>query len=162
MKRWAPLSSLPKCWWRWAIHRGKKASLSKLATLKLEITPHVIDGRTLKMTITVQKDEVSSERDAYGNPWIIKKLTTTSLIVQDGETIVISGLTKQNVEGGDTGIPLFKDIPVLGWLFKSASSTSKMEEVLIFITPNILKPQAVAGIQEGPDGGDRLPASAVR
>ncbi len=141
---------------------GNPSTSYKLATLKLEITPHVIDGRTLKMTITVQKDEVSSERDAYGNPWIIKKLTTTSLIVQDGETIVISGLTKQNVEGGDTGIPLFKDIPVLGWLFKSASSTSKMEEVLIFITPNILKPQAVAGIQEGPDGGDRLTASAIR
>jgi len=141
---------------------GNPSTSYKLATLKLEITPHVIDGRTLKMTITVQKDEVSSERDGYGNPWIIKKLTTTSLIVQDGETIVISGLTKQNVEGGDTGIPLFKDIPVLGWLFKTESKTSKMEEVLIFITPNILKPQAVAGIQDGPESGDRQPASAVR
>ncbi len=135
---------------------GNPSTTYKLATLKLEITPHVIDGKTLKMNITVQKDEVSSIRDAYGNPYIIKKLTTTSLIVQDEETIVISGLTKQSNEGGDTGIPLFKDVPVLGWLFKSEGKSSHMEEVLIFITPNILKPQAVAGIQDGPgDNGEK-------
>jgi type IV pilus assembly protein PilQ len=99
----------------------------------------------------VQKDEVSSTRDAYGNPWIIKKLTTTSLIVQDGETIVISGLTKQSIEGGDTGIPLFKDVPILGWLFKSESKTSKMEDVLIFITPTILPPQAALAAQPAAD-----------
>jgi type IV pilus assembly protein PilQ len=142
---------------------GQKSTAYKLATMKLKIKPHVIDGRTLKMDIMVQKDEVSSSTDAFGNPWIIKKQTTTSLIVQDGETIVISGLTKQSMEGGDAGIPMFKDVPVLGWLFKSESKTSKMEEVLIFITPNILRPQTAASIQEDPGGSaEKPPASAAR
>jgi type IV pilus assembly protein PilQ len=101
----------------------------------------------------VQKDEIDLSRiDRYGNPYIIKKQTTTSLIVQDGETIVISGLSKQKSSGNDAGIPLFKDVPVLGWLFKSEEKSARMEEVLIFITPNILKPQVVAGIQDGPGG----------
>ncbi len=65
------------------------------AVLRLEITPHVIDGQNLSMKILVKKDEVDLTRTVDGNPFIIKKQTETSLIVQDGETIVISGLTKQ-------------------------------------------------------------------
>jgi type IV pilus assembly protein PilQ len=107
--------------------------------LRLEITPHVIDGKNLKMNILVKKDEVDSLRNVDGNPFIIKKQTQTSLIVQDGETIVISGLTKQRLAKGDAGWPLVKNIPVLGYLFKSDSKSDAMEEVLIFITPHILQ-----------------------
>lgn len=108
--------------------------------LRLEITPHVIDGKNLKMTIFVKKDEVDMTRkSSLGDPYIIKKQTQTVLIVKDGETIVISGLTKQTVGMGDRGWPLFKDIPVLGYLFKAESKSDAMEEVLIFITPTILK-----------------------
>jgi type IV pilus assembly protein PilQ len=88
-----------------------------------------------------------------GNPYIIKKKTETSLIVQDGETIVISGLTKQTITSSNTGVPFLKDVPVLGWLFKSDAKDTGMEEVLIFITPTIMKPPATAGIQEGPFSG---------
>ncbi len=107
--------------------------------LRLEITPHVIDGKNLKMNILVKKDEVDSLRNVEGNPYIIKKQTQTVLIVQDGETIVISGLTKQRRADGNTGWPLLKNIPVLGWLFKADSKSESMEEVLIFITPHILQ-----------------------
>jgi type IV pilus assembly protein PilQ len=121
--------------------------------LRLEITPHVIDGKNMKMEITVKKDEVDTTNNVEGNPFIIKKMTKTSLMVQDGETIVISGLTKQRNTTGDTGIPFFKDIPILGWLFKSDSKEEGMEEVLIFITPTIMKPPTATGIQDGPGGG---------
>lgn len=111
------------------------------AVLRLEITPHVIDGEQLKMKILIKKDEVDSSRNVAGNPYIIKKQTDTTLIVKDGETIVISGLSRQRTSGGDTGIPGLKDIPGLGYLFKGDSRAEKMEEVLIFITPRILKSQ---------------------
>jgi len=131
--------------------------------LRLEITPHVIDGKNMKMKIVVKKDEVDSTHNVEGNPYIIKKKTETSLIVQDGETIVISGLTKQTNTAGDTGIPLFKDVPILGWLFKSESKSTGMEEVLIFITPTIMKPTAAAGIQDGSGGGEKpAPSSPTR
>jgi len=108
--------------------------------LRLEITPHVIDGKNLKMTISVKKDEVDmSRKSSLGDPYIIKKKTETVLIVRDGETIVISGLTKQRQIDGDAGWPMFKDVPVLGYLFKSESKSDAMEEVLIFITPTILQ-----------------------
>ncbi len=107
--------------------------------LRLEITPHVIDGKNLKMTILVKKDEVDTTRkDSLGDPYIIKKQTETVLIVQDGETIVISGLTKQTKSASGNGVPWLKDIPYLGWAFKSDSKSDEMEEVLIFITPHIL------------------------
>jgi len=117
------------------------------AVLRLEITPHVIDGKNLKMKILVQKDEVDPSRSVDGNPYIIKKQTETSLIVQDSETIVISGLTKQKNIDSVSGVPWLKEVPVLGWLFKGEGKSESMEEVLIFITPNILNPVAMSGIQ---------------
>ena len=114
--------------------------------LRLEITPHVIDGRNMKMKIVVKKDEVDTSRDVSGNPFILKKKTETNLIVRDGETIVISGLTQQSNTVGDTGVPFFKDVPILGWLFKAEDKSSQMQEVLIFITPTILPPQTASAI----------------
>jgi type IV pilus assembly protein PilQ len=108
--------------------------------LRLEITPHVIDGKNLKMTILVKKDEVDATRkDSLGDPYIIKKQTETVLVVQDGETIVISGLTKKTISASGNGVPWLKDIPFLGWAFKSDSKSDEKDEVLIFITPHILQ-----------------------
>jgi len=121
----------------------------KKAVLKLEIKPHVIDGKNINMTIFVKKDEPNYSQSVQGNPPIIVKETKTELVVADGETIVISGLTKQKKDDSISGLPWLKDIPVLGWLFKGEGKSESMEEVLIFITPTIIKPQTVAGIQEG-------------
>jgi type IV pilus assembly protein PilQ len=104
------------------------------------------------MKILVKKDEVDLTRTVEGNPFIIKKQTSTSLIVQDGETIVISGLTKQRGLSSVSGLPWLKDIPVLGWLFKGEGTTESMEEVLIFITPKIL-PAMIAAVEGGRPAG---------
>jgi type IV pilus assembly protein PilQ len=110
--------------------------------MRLEITPHVIDGKNLKMTILVKKDEVDATRhSSLGDPYIIRKETQTVLIVKDGETIVISGMTKQRLTDIDAGLPWFKDIPLLGYLAKADNKSDAMEEVLIFITPHILPVQ---------------------
>ncbi len=108
------------------------------AVLKLEITPHIIGGTNLKMTIDVMKDDVDTSREVQGNPFILSKQTQTTLIVRNGETIVISGLTSQNITSSESGVPVLRDIPVLGWLFKGESRDNQMNQVLIFITPYIL------------------------
>ncbi|MEW6334488.1 MAG: type IV pilus secretin PilQ [Thermodesulfobacteriota bacterium] len=118
--------------------------------LRLEITPHVIDGHNLLMKILVKKDEVDLLKNVDGNPFIIKKQTETSLIVRDGETIVISGLTKQKHTRSVSGVPGVKDVSVLGWLFKGEGKSEEMEEVLIFITPRILPALSRA---QPPSGG---------
>ena len=122
----------------------------KKAGLRLEITPHVIDAKNIKMTILVIKNELDFSRQVSGNPVIIQKQTETNLIVEDGETIVISGLTKQKNDNSTNGVPWLKEIPLLGWLFKGEAKNESMEEVLIFITPAVMKPQEVAGILTGP------------
>jgi type IV pilus assembly protein PilQ len=121
------------------------------AVLRLEIKPHVIGEKNLKMEILVKKNEVDNTRNVLGNPYIIKKETKTTLIVRDGETIVISGLTKQRTDKTESGIPWLKDIPGLGWLFKSRGTGESMEEVLIFITPTILPPQGIAAAPPATD-----------
>lgn len=121
------------------------------AVLRLEITPHVIGGDKLKMKIMVKKDEVDFSREVQGNPLIIRKQTETTLIVQDGETIVISGLTKNRTVDVEEGIPVLREIPVLGRLFRGYSNRDTMEEVLVFITPHILPTMMVAKAQERPD-----------
>ncbi|HET97364.1 MAG TPA: type IV pilus secretin PilQ [Desulfurivibrio alkaliphilus] len=113
------------------------------AVLRLEITPNIIDADNLRMKIAVTKDEVDLSRQVEGNPFIIKKQTETNLNVANGETIVISGLTKQQLADTNSGVPGLKDIPGLGWFFRGSSKASGMEEVLIFLTPVIL-PQRIA------------------
>ena len=111
----------------------------KKAVLSLEVTPHVIDGKTLKMEIKTSKDELDFTRGVQGNPVVITKKAETNVILFDGQTTVIGGLSKDRELKQGAGIPLLKDIPLLGYLFKSKGDSSTMEEVLIFITPHILK-----------------------
>ena len=111
----------------------------KKATLKLEVTPHVIGNKLLKLGIVTHKDEVDFTNEVQGNPTIITKKAETNLILYDGQTTVIGGLTREKKSTADTGIPWLMDIPLLGYLFKSDERESEMEEVLIFITPHILK-----------------------
>lgn len=126
---------------------GKQEVKFESAVLRLEITPHVIDGKNLKMKIMVQKDEVDLSRTVQGNPFIVKKQTETTLIVADGETIVISGLSKQRNTNANAGLPGLKDVPGFGWLFKGEQKDDVMQEVLIFITPKILPPQVTAAAE---------------
>jgi type IV pilus assembly protein PilQ len=119
------------------------------AVLRLEIIPHVIDGVHLKMSINVKKNEVDLTRTTKsGYPYILKKQTETNLIVRNGETIVISGLSKQNIARSDEGLPWVKDIPVLGYLFKGDYKSDAMEELLVFITPKILPQYETASATE--------------
>ncbi len=114
----------------------------KKAVLRLDVTPHVIDSETLKMVIKVNKDEPDFSRAVDNNPTIITKKAETNVLQNDGQTIVIGGLSKESSTRSNTGTPFLEDIPGLGYLFKRKSSGDQMEELLIFITPHILKPRA--------------------
>ena len=110
----------------------------KKAVLSLEVTPHVIEGDTLKLNILTSKDELDFTRTVSGNPTVITKKAETNVILYDGQTTVIGGLNKETRNETDSGVPGLQDIPVLGYLFKGSGRSNKMEDVLIFITPHIL------------------------
>jgi type IV pilus assembly protein PilQ len=109
------------------------------------VTPHVIDGKTLKMVIKVNKDEPDFSRTVLGNPSIRTRKAETNVIQNDGQTIVIGGLSQETSRRNQTGTPFLEDIPGLGYLFKRKSNADQMQELLIFITPHILKPRAYGG-----------------
>jgi type IV pilus assembly protein PilQ len=110
----------------------------KKAVLSLEVTPHVIEGRTLKLRIVTNKDELDFSRTVSGNPTVVTKKAETNVILYDGQTTVIGGLNKETRNDTESGVPGLQDIPLLGALFKGTSKSRKMEDVLIFITPHIL------------------------
>ncbi len=113
----------------------------KKAVLSLKVTPHVIDSQTLKLSVKVNKDEVDFSQSVLGNPTIITKQAETNVIQADGQTLVIGGLNKETTTDDRTGTPGLMDVPGLNWLFKRDGKSSAKEDLLIFITPTILKPQ---------------------
>ena len=115
----------------------------KEAVIKLEVTPHVIDKNIIMLEIITHKDELDFTNSVNGNPTIITKNAETTVTLFDGQTTVIGGLSKEKSSGGEDGVPGLKNIPGLGWFFKSMDKKEKMEELLIFITPHILKKQTV-------------------
>ncbi|WP_043601475.1 secretin N-terminal domain-containing protein [Solidesulfovibrio magneticus] len=114
------------------------------ATLKLEMLPHVVDNSNLRMKIVVKDDQVDTTNTVQGNPFIYKRETQSNLVVEDGDTIVISGLTRDTVGDNEAGVPYLSDIPGLGWAFKTKASSIKREEIYIFVTPTILKEKPIS------------------
>ncbi len=113
------------------------------AVISLEVTPHVIDDHIVRLEILTHKDELDFTNTVDGNPTITTKNAETMVNLFDGQTTVIGGLNKENLEESESGVPYLKDVPGLGWLFKTQSNSSEMEELLIFITPHILKGRTV-------------------
>ncbi len=121
------------------VDENKQISVQyKEAVLRLKVTPHVISDHLIKLDIEAKKDEVDTSRTVLGNPFIIKKLAQTKLIVENGSTVVIAGLSKERNSKSTAGVPWLKDLPLLGFLFRTDSRSNDFEELLIFITPKIL------------------------
>jgi len=119
------------------IEAGVYKTEFKKAVLSLEVTPNVIDEKTIKLKIKTNKDEV--DPTSVGDiPRIITKKAETNVILFDGQTMVIGGLSKESKADSKSSVPGLGDIPLLGWLFRVKKSEKTMEEVLIFITPHIL------------------------
>jgi type IV pilus assembly protein PilQ len=117
----------------------------KKAVLKLTVKPSVVDKEVLKLNIQTQKDEVDFTNSVQGNPTLITKNAKTEVVLRDGETTVIGGLNVENEVDEDAGIPGLKDIPLLGYLFKADSKSRSFDEILIFITPYVLKERPAEG-----------------
>jgi len=103
------------------------------AELSLSVTPNSISYNDY-ITLTVDVSDDARLSDSLKTT----KTINTTLMVKSGETIVIGGIIKEK-EGEDiTGIPILKDIPGLGWLFKAKSKSTSRSELLIFLTPTVL------------------------
>jgi general secretion pathway protein D len=108
---------------------------------KLSITPHINQADTLRLEILT---EVVRLKDGGDTPTTFKRTATTTVILNDNNTVVIGGIIGQDATESEWKIPLLGDIPLLGWLFKTHTTTSRKTNMFIFITPRIVRNPADA------------------
>ncbi|MFQ5877868.1 MAG: type IV pilus secretin PilQ [Acidobacteriota bacterium] len=118
------------------------------ASLKLEVTPQITKERTVIMDVRVENSSPDFVNRVGDVPPIITERAETQILVTDGGTAVIGGIFKMNDSITEASVPGLSKIPGLGWLFRSKSINRKNTELLIFITPRIVK-KAVAQEVEG-------------
>ncbi len=103
----------------------------------LEVTPIVSPGsNVISFKIRVGVSELVGFQ--VDNPITTERVATTEVSVESGMTVVIGGLIKDKTIDNESGIPLLKDIPLLGWLFKNKKKSKDKTELLIFITPELI------------------------
>jgi len=112
------------------------------ATLSLKVTPHITPDGRVSMKLEAKNDS-QGETGADGKPAINKKKATTEVLIRDGETTVIGGILQVNRSESRAGLPWLSKIPVLGYLFRKDVNQTRNRELLIFITPKILKQESI-------------------
>lgn len=114
---------------------GATAIAFKKATLSLNVTPQITPDGTIILTVDVHKDS-RGEETRFG-PAINTKQVKTTVLVDNGGTVVLGGIYTQEERSDVTKVPFLGDIPLFGNLFKSTGKTNNKTELLIFITPRV-------------------------
>ncbi|MDH5748311.1 MAG: type II secretion system secretin GspD, partial [Rhodospirillales bacterium] len=106
----------------------------------LEVTPRVNANGLVVLDIMQEvSDAISTTTSGIDSPTIQRRRVQSTVAVQSGETIALGGLIKDTDTVSDKGIPLFKEIPILGHLFKTQSDTVVRTELLILLTPRVVR-----------------------
>ena len=116
---------------------GATSIAFKDATLKLNVTPQITPDDHINLLVAANQDTVGT---IYGGvPSINTKSVNTEVLVENGGTVVIGGVFTQDISDSTQKVPLLGDVPVVGWLFKNNVKSDTKSELLIFITPKIMK-----------------------
>jgi general secretion pathway protein D len=111
--------------------------------ITLRLTPQITEGDYVKLDIYQEISDIKGNESenilTTVGPTTTKRSTKTSVLVKDGRTVVIGGLMKESDEETVTKMPLLGDIPVLGWLFKSKTVSRDKTNLLVFLSPHIVK-----------------------
>lgn len=112
----------------------------KKAVMKLEVTPQITPDDTVVMDLLIKKDEPRpTPLEGSSGPPIDTREIQTTVQVSNGETVVLGGIYEGNKSTTINKVPLFGDLPVLGFLFKKSETIDNKRELLVFITPKVLK-----------------------
>ncbi|MBI5419628.1 MAG: type IV pilus secretin PilQ [Deltaproteobacteria bacterium] len=112
------------------------------ATLSLKVTPHITPDGSVVMKLEAKNDSQGAV-GASGQPAINKKKATTEVLIRDAETAVIGGILQISRTENQAAVPWLSKVPVLGYLFRKDTTSATNRELLIFITPKILKQEPV-------------------
>jgi type IV pilus assembly protein PilQ len=114
----------------------------KKATLSLKVTPQITPDNRIFLHLEVRDDAVGKVVVTSGGvnvPSIDTRTVTTNVLVGDGQTVVLGGILSVEHRDDETKVPYLGDIPLLGHLFKTTTKTNNKDELLIFVTPKIVR-----------------------
>ncbi|WP_206606494.1 type IV pilus secretin PilQ [Steroidobacter cummioxidans] len=121
---------------------GATTTQFKKAVLSLKVTPQITPDNRVILDLTVSKDSVGQlVASATGGfvPSIDTREIVTQVLVNDGQTVVLGGILETERRDAERKVPYLGDIPVVGRLFKQTTTTDNKDELLIFVTPRILR-----------------------
>ncbi|MCB1742787.1 MAG: type IV pilus secretin PilQ, partial [Gammaproteobacteria bacterium] len=116
---------------------GATSTSFKKAVLSLTVTPQITPDDRVLLDLNVSQDQVGQEFS--GIPSINTRTVTTQVLVDNGDTVVLGGIYEQTKRNDVEKVPWFGDMPYFGFLFRSESLRDDRSELLIFVTPKILK-----------------------
>jgi type IV pilus assembly protein PilQ len=109
------------------------------ANLELKVTPHITADENIYMKIAATQNTADFARSVLGIPSINTKEAFTEVLVSNGATTVLGGLYQKATSENRENVPFFSDIPILGYLFKNRAEADDISELLIFVTPTIVR-----------------------
>lgn len=121
---------------------GATSIAFKKAVLELKVTPQITPDNHIILDLHVRDDQIGQTFVASGGvdvPAIDTRQVTTQVLVDDGQTVVLGGILQTNSRDVVNKIPWLGDIPLLGHLFKNTDRTNDKDELLVFITPKIVR-----------------------
>ena len=109
----------------------------------MQVTPRVNTGGLVSLDIAQEVSDVAQQatNTVTGSPTFDDQVFRTRVAVQDGQTVGMAGLIRDNVSQGNSGLPFIKDIPVLGTLFSTQANSRMRTELLVLITPHVVHDQ---------------------
>ena len=120
-----------------ATSSGATSVQFKKAVLSLTVTPQITPDDRIILDLTVTQD--TRGEDTISGPAINTQQVTTQVLVDNGQTVVLGGIYQQRTNRDETKVPFFGDLPGIGWMFRHQADTRAKQELLIFVTPKILK-----------------------
>jgi type IV pilus assembly protein PilQ len=121
---------------------GNPVSQLQTIGIQLKVTPHLTQDKRVIMDLHPEVSDLSTQSTVQGGVIINTSEADTRVMVDDGQTAVIGGLIRTNESSVRRGVPLLKDIPLLGMLFRSDQNVHQNRELIIFVTPRIITSMA--------------------
>ncbi|HET7826217.1 MAG TPA: type II secretion system secretin GspD [Anaeromyxobacter sp.] len=109
--------------------------------LRVKIKPQINEGGNVRLSVDAQNEEIT-ERDAQLGPTTSKRTVKTQIVARDQSTIVIGGLIQERNVRSVKRVPLLGSLPIVGWLFRDQQTTKQKTNLLIFLTPYIIRDES--------------------
>ncbi len=128
----------------------QRTFVNKNVTIKLEITPSINhDTNKIRLKLLQDIKQLGASLPNNPNPVISTKNIDTNIVVNSGDTAVLGGLINDSQVVSTSKVPLLGDIPIIGWLFRSRNIKKEKRNLVVFITPQIIKnPEAMSKITQ--------------